>query len=64
MRFYEIPKKFWKIFISLLGDEVGFSLFFRKNFCHGIDPPIDIGKIPLYKGGYGGGGGYARELPT
>jgi hypothetical protein len=34
-----------------------FSLFFRKNFCYGIDPPIEMSKYPLYKGGYPEGGG-------
>jgi hypothetical protein len=42
-------------FISLLPIKVGFSDFFRKNFCYGIDPPLDTYKIPLYKGGYGRG---------
>lgn len=58
---YKVPifqKISQKFFFRKWGTFPFFQLFFQKNFCYGIVPPIQTPKIPLYKGGCQGGGGY------
>jgi hypothetical protein len=51
-----LPKKFWKIFISLLGVFTLLQDISRINFCYGIDPLFNTPIFSYLKGGYEGGG--------
>jgi hypothetical protein len=61
----QIYRFFRKIFILEMEVKSLFPNFSGKNFCHGIVPPPQTTKNPLYKGGYRQGGrGLGYYTPT